>query len=300
MYEIQRKQICYAGVASLLGLFLLFPLLSLFEPAWFVQLLARYYAPDSEITCLSCGLLAVFSRVGPVIVLLMFGWTGLFYFPRQAVKNVFVRLRNWSTLPKITRITMLICFFLIAWWAVLEALPRSYTYEGEGLEEQLSFGLLIGSILVLGYKLARPNHLHPWVIGLGIVVVLFFAMEEISWGQQIFHWQTPEKWQAVNIQNETNLHNLFNPFFQIVYTFVNLSFGLGLIFLEDIRAWVNRLPAKRVWKPFIPASDFSVLGLIWLFLGVQAAFFNGELTEQIFSVVSFVYFIQLPYSDDRN
>lgn len=37
----------------------------------------------------------------------------------------------------------------------------------------------------------------------------FVAMEEISWGQQIFHWGSPELFQAHNLQNETNLHNIF-------------------------------------------------------------------------------------------
>lgn len=37
----------------------------------------------------------------------------------------------------------------------------------------------------------------------------FVAMEEISWGQQIFHWGTAELFQKYNLQNETNLHNFF-------------------------------------------------------------------------------------------
>ena len=35
----------------------------------------------------------------------------------------------------------------------------------------------------------------------------YIAGEEISWGQHILEWSTPEFWGQVNDQNETNLHN---------------------------------------------------------------------------------------------
>ena len=40
--------------------------------------------------------------------------------------------------------------------------------------------------------------------------LLFFlgAGEEISWGQRIIGWDTPDGWRDVNLQGETNLHNL--------------------------------------------------------------------------------------------
>jgi len=42
--------------------------------------------------------------------------------------------------------------------------------------------------------------------------LLFFVAfgEEISWGQRIFNWETPESIEKINFQQETNLHNLNN------------------------------------------------------------------------------------------
>jgi hypothetical protein len=34
----------------------------------------------------------------------------------------------------------------------------------------------------------------------------------MSWGQQVFHWNTPEYWAMVNRQEETNLHNTYAIF----------------------------------------------------------------------------------------
>ena len=39
-------------------------------------------------------------------------------------------------------------------------------------------------------------------------LTFFFAMEEMSWGQMIFNWQSPHFLNEVNIQKETNFHNL--------------------------------------------------------------------------------------------
>ena len=36
----------------------------------------------------------------------------------------------------------------------------------------------------------------------------FVSFEEISWGQHIFKWTTPELFSQFNMQNETNIHNL--------------------------------------------------------------------------------------------
>lgn len=40
------------------------------------------------------------------------------------------------------------------------------------------------------------------------VVSLLIGFEEMSWGQTIFNWDTPELFNTANAQKETNLHNL--------------------------------------------------------------------------------------------
>ena len=40
------------------------------------------------------------------------------------------------------------------------------------------------------------------------VVVFLIGMEEISWGQWIFFWRSPEVFKEINSQGETNLHNI--------------------------------------------------------------------------------------------
>jgi len=46
-----------------------------------------------------------------------------------------------------------------------------------------------------------------WFILLSLLF-FFGGGEEISWGQRIFGWKTPETFEKENIQRETNIHNL--------------------------------------------------------------------------------------------
>jgi hypothetical protein len=42
----------------------------------------------------------------------------------------------------------------------------------------------------------------------GALLLFVACMEELSWGQRIFDWSTPEHLRRWNVQGETNLHNL--------------------------------------------------------------------------------------------
>ncbi|NMH88170.1 hypothetical protein [Flavivirga algicola] len=53
-------------------------------------------------------------------------------------------------------------------------------------------------------------------------------MEEISWGQWFFHFETPESWAKINGQGETTLHNLHG--LQGHSEVLRMVFGLGGLF----------------------------------------------------------------------
>ncbi len=85
--------------------------------------------------------------------------------------------------------------------------------EGEhGAIENLTALFLLPTI-VLGILLLAHRHKFPrpyiaiWFLLHGIGA-LYFAGEEISWGQHYFGWATPETVDALNDQGETNLHNM--------------------------------------------------------------------------------------------
>ncbi len=99
--------------------------------------------------------------------------------------------------------------------------PGFYTLwiDGElGLIE-LATPLISIAGVVVGVKLLRiasklpTTRLRVWVL-LTTVGCIYFAGEELSWGQHLFGWGTPEYIEAVNDQEETNLHNISSWFDQ--------------------------------------------------------------------------------------
>lgn len=68
-------------------------------------------------------------------------------------------------------------------------------------------GAFVLSALTLSMALRTKNrNLIVWC-ALMTLGTFYISGEEISWGQQIFQWSTPESWMAVNDHQETNLHN---------------------------------------------------------------------------------------------
>lgn len=96
---------------------------------------------------------------------------------------------------------------------------------------------------------------HNWLGGaLSILICLILfvmAGEELSWGQRIFGWATPEVISKVNAQNETNLHNMATQAFQNT-----LYFG-GWLLLIGFSFWRKTLSGiiKKV-KPLAFLADW--------------------------------------------
>ena len=80
-----------------------------------------------------------------------------------------------------------------------------------GPHEFAQFATLAIAALVALFTLIQMDRSHDklmtgWV-ALALVCCIYVAGEEVSWGQHLFDWTTPEGWAALNDQGETNLHN---------------------------------------------------------------------------------------------
>jgi hypothetical protein len=69
----------------------------------------------------------------------------------------------------------------------------------------------------------------------------FVGMEEISWGQRIFGWSTPERFAELNWQRETSLHNLATDVSQKAAFAASLVFGVCGVVALNLCAPVRRL-----------------------------------------------------------
>lgn len=144
--------------------------------------------------------------------------------------------------------------------------------------EWLSFLFLLaagGLFLRTGW---RERHRGRRGVGLTFLLLggvsLGIAMEEMSWGQTIFNWGTPELFHAFNAQHETNLHNLapFNDFiwiatagiFSLITLMILLRLGLG-----------SRLRPRSIVDALLPSPP-----LFWYFL-LAAVLYVGVAVEKL-------------------
>jgi hypothetical protein len=144
---------------------------------------------------------------------------------------------------------------------------------------------LFGTALIKSHSL-----FSKLILVLGMLLFFFFAMEEISWGQTIFGWETSEQWKELNHQNETNIHNLLNPYFTKIYMVFNFFLTVWLLFSKIIKESIERSSLHEHIAIFFPNQSYLYYAFIFFFLVFHSYFvYGGELTEIIFSIFAVSY-----------
>ncbi|MEZ5902469.1 MAG: hypothetical protein R3D88_04050 [Alphaproteobacteria bacterium] len=133
----------------------------------------------------------------------------------------------WLWIPIITMAIQIVLEITLSG----EILSRLHSENGP--HELIEFFILVLSFVVCllyFFKTELKNRLLNFWFGLAAICCFYVAGEEISWGQHIWDWATPEYWKEVNDQEETNLHNTSSWFDQKprLILLIGIVFG-GLI-----------------------------------------------------------------------
>jgi len=123
---------------------------------------------------------------------------------------------------------------------------------------------------VLSFRLATRRTPFRWFFGLLAASCFYVAMEEISWGQRLVGFSSPEFFKTNNLQGETNLHNfLTGPYATtlkaaITYvlaaalTIYGVMYPLALRWRFRLAKWVNdrgvAAPPLYLWPFFLVAT----------------------------------------------
>ena len=145
-----------------------------------------------------------------------------------------------------------------------------YMYGEKGIIENITVVfLLIAIISCLKILFAKEKiqfkSLKAWMV-IFLLGAIYYAGEEMSWGQHFFGWGTPEQWTELNDQQETNLHNTAAIFDQIPRTLLSLAALIGGVLIPIYRKFKSHIPNKESfidwWLPTyvcLPAALLSLL-----------------------------------------
>jgi len=99
------------------------------------------------------------------------------------------------------------------------------------------------------------------VIAVIVALVLFvMAGEELSWGQRIFKWDTPESMISANEQKETNLHNLATQLFQNTLYFGCWLLLVAMPFLRKLlQKILENIRPLRFLVDWLPPVQFLLM-----------------------------------------
>lgn len=145
-----------------------------------------------------------------------------------------------------------------------------YVYGELGIIENYTFIVLVMAIVLGVLSVAKMKSFVFPVLKLWLVLLvlgcIYYAGEEISWGQHWFGWATPEGWMDVNDQGETNLHNTSALLDQVPRMLLTIAAVVGGVLipcyflLRDIKLSASEFFAW-LWPSYvnIPACLLAVL-----------------------------------------
>lgn len=273
-----------------------------------IQLLEFYISPDGQITPGGLRQLNfVFYIFAALLVVLGYGlvkaeddkW-------HRRVVQLFLSdpLSSNSEIqlpPKFTLITStMIGLFLIVHIRLYD--PASQLFEilylEDGIFESLTPVLMVISMLLIGTsipklrrdtQLVRYRNLLSLIYFILISLFFLYAMEEISWGQRVFGWETSQTFEG-NVQNETNLHNYFNQYYLLFYRL--LVFPLLVIFVS---IWLELKQRCLIFNRLVMPHP-SMIGLSLLIALVSLVWYKEqELLEELFAVFFLFYSLRIYY-----
>lgn len=177
----------------------------------------------------------------------------------------------YKDLHKIIWLLLPIVVTLIPYIArIMGAHTDGYMYGEKGFIENITVIFLLTAIIAcLLFLFAKEkiqfSGIKAWMV-LFLLSAIYFAGEEMSWGQHFFGWGTPDQWTEFNDQQETNLHNTAAIFDQIPRTLLSLAALIGGVLIPIFRKYKNHIPSKESFFDWLlptyvclPAALLSLL-----------------------------------------
>lgn len=169
-----------------------------------------------------------------------------------------------------------------------QATVASLGDEDHFFEWMTSLSFLFCSIIFL-YLAAKKRN----IILLLMAAAFFVGFgEEISWGQRILGFETPESLYAINMQKEFNFHNIMTWEINFVFKLFTLCFGILLPFcVFHFRGVSNLARRMRIPVPPVTLGIFFLADWIVFRLFIQFVLVEGATPKYYFACTEIYEFI---------
>lgn len=163
----------------------------------------------------------------------------------------------------------------------LDKFNNWYVREDSLIEWLTVVALMFGCFAsIYRARLLAPFRGTSFQICLFILAGLFFfgAGEEISWGQRLFNWSSPEFFASNNSQGETNLHNLVVNGVKLNKLIFGLILGICVVFYFLILPFLyrkNKMVRELIDKFAVPIPRWFHVAA-YILLAILAEFVNGH------------------------
>ena len=111
----------------------------------------------------------------------------------------------------------------------------------EIMQELLLFFTILYLLFFLNKLKDQTKNLIKIFIILEILGLSYFFLEEISWGQHIINYKTPNFFEEINHQKELNFHNISNLFNELPKSFVFIWCGFTLPFIKIFKPKIKNI-----------------------------------------------------------
>jgi len=190
---------------------------------------------------------------------------------------------------------------LVIWQVAPLYFSNDFAAEDRLVENATAVFLFVAALVLLRRADGFARRGARVAAGLSLIYALLFVFasgEEISWGQRLFGWGTPEFFAEHNYQDETNLHNLMvgehrlaRTLFGSVLTTVLLLYLVVLPLLYTRIAMIARL-ADRLAVP-VPWPHHGLIAIVAsLVVAIIDVPRNWEVYELVFALLACSVFLR--------
>lgn len=184
----------------------------------------------------------------------------------------------WLAIPAV------VAAFVLASYRVNPGWHAAWVIQESGVLEIAQFTFMVMGLAIAMQLLFDPFiRRRPLILAFTAVAALaclYIGGEEVSWGQHIFFWQSPDLVSAINSEGEFSLHNVNKAFERAPRTVLELGMLVGGIIVPLACVLAPSLRRSRL-ALFLPSAALMPLALLALFFKLAGTLSKHGMADSV-------------------